>query len=106
MACGVPSVTYDVAGPRHTIGAVDRSLLVSVGNVEAFAERLASLLMMETPAFAMLAGRARAAAARYRYSVVAEETLRAYESARYARRSERPPAGLADVASMDKPGRA
>jgi len=81
MACGVPSVAYDVAGPRHTIGAVDQHLLVQAGDVDAFGGRLAELLEMDESAYAALAGRMRAAAERYRYSVIAAETLGAYACA-------------------------
>lgn len=81
MACGVPSVAYDIAGPRHTLGAIDRELLVPVGDVEAFSERLARLLVMEAPGYTVLAARTRAAAGRYRYSTIAAETLHAYRSA-------------------------
>jgi glycosyltransferase involved in cell wall biosynthesis len=81
MACGVPSVAYDVAGPRHTIGAVDRGLLVPAGDVGAFAAQLARILAMDARTFGALAGRVRDAAERYRYSAIAAETLHAYRSA-------------------------
>jgi glycosyltransferase involved in cell wall biosynthesis len=81
MACGVPSVAYDVPGPRHTIGALDRDFLVPVGDVTAFADQLVRLLTMDTHTFAGLARRARDAATHYRYSAIAAETLQAYRSA-------------------------
>ena len=80
MACGIPSVAYDVPGPRHTIGTVHHDLVVPLGDTEAFATRLAHLLSMDAESYAELAGRVRDAAHRYRYSAIAEETLSAYLS--------------------------
>lgn len=85
MACGVPAVSYDVAGPRHTVGAVHNDLLVPEGDVEAFSERLAHVLMMQPSAYAALAGDMRDSAGRFRYSKIAAETLLAYRAARASR---------------------
>ncbi len=78
MACGVPAVAYDVAGPRHTTGAVDADLVSPAGDVDAFSDNLVRVLRMPPPAFVSLASRVRAAADRYRYSSIALETLSAY----------------------------
>jgi glycosyltransferase involved in cell wall biosynthesis len=78
MACGLPAVAYDVAGPRHTIGSLDRSLLAPPGDVGGFADALCRVLLMPEPEYIALADRVRSAAVRYRYSTITEETLQAY----------------------------
>ncbi|MFL6541861.1 MAG: glycosyltransferase family 4 protein [Chthoniobacterales bacterium] len=44
LAAGLPSVAYDVPGPRQILGANLADLLVPVGNVSALVERVAKVL--------------------------------------------------------------
>ncbi|MDJ1175402.1 glycosyltransferase family 4 protein [Roseofilum capinflatum] len=47
IACGLPTVTYDIPGPREMLKYVDPSLMVPVGDVNAFVENLVSILTLE-----------------------------------------------------------
>jgi glycosyltransferase involved in cell wall biosynthesis len=78
MAAGIPSVAYDVPGPRDTIGGVERALLVPRGDTTAFARALLGVLGGSPERYADLAARARAASAGFRWSVLAPRTLDAY----------------------------
>jgi glycosyltransferase involved in cell wall biosynthesis len=78
MAAGIPSVCYDVPGPRETMGRVDRSTLVLAGDTEAFAERLVELLGLDDRAYAELGARCRAVAAEFSWRVIAKQTLAVY----------------------------
>ena len=78
MAAGIPSVCYDVPGPRETIGRVDRRLLVAPGDTEAFAERLVEVLELDRVAYEELATRCREVAAQFSWRVIAAGTLAAY----------------------------
>jgi glycosyltransferase involved in cell wall biosynthesis len=79
MAAGIPSVCYDVPGPRETVGLVDRRLLVPAGDTETFAERLVELLRMDEAAYRRLSERCRSAAERFSWRLIGERTLRAYQ---------------------------
>jgi glycosyltransferase involved in cell wall biosynthesis len=81
MAAGIPTVAYDVPGPRDSIGAVDQSLLVPPGDVGAFARRLVEVLTMEPVEYLALASRCMAAAERYLWPSLAARTIKAYEEA-------------------------
>jgi len=78
LAARLPVVAYDAPGPRAMLCPLESGLLVSIGDANAFAERLAALLMLGEQEYALLAERCEAAAARYRWSVLAGLTLDAY----------------------------
>jgi glycosyltransferase involved in cell wall biosynthesis len=78
MAAGIPSVCYDVPGPRETIGRVDRSLLVPAGDTEAFAARLLELLTLGEPAYSELSQRCRTVAETFSWRLIGAATLSAY----------------------------
>jgi glycosyltransferase involved in cell wall biosynthesis len=81
MAAGIPTVAYDVPGPRDTIGAVEPSLLVPAGDTVAFARRLTEVLMMDRIGYLELAARCKAAAERFLWPGLVARTIRAYERA-------------------------
>jgi glycosyltransferase involved in cell wall biosynthesis len=78
MARGVPTVAYDVPGPRDTVGGLDPSLLVPVGDVSALAARVIDLLRLPRHAYEELSERARNRARQYAWSRVGDLTLDAY----------------------------
>jgi glycosyltransferase involved in cell wall biosynthesis len=81
MAAGIPTVAYDVPGPRDTIGSVDPSLLVPAGDVGAFARRLVDVMKMGRLEYQELAARCAAAADRFLWPGLVARTIRAYEQA-------------------------
>jgi glycosyltransferase involved in cell wall biosynthesis len=81
MAAGIPTVAYDVPGPRDTIGKVDSSLLVPAGDAGAFARRIVEVLSMDPLEYRELATRCAAAAERFLWPGLVARTIRAYERA-------------------------
>ena len=79
MAAGIPSVCYDVPGPRETIGRVDSSLLVPAGDTKALAGRLVELLEMDDLTYSRLSARCRAVAEQFSWRLIGEETLAVYQ---------------------------
>jgi glycosyltransferase involved in cell wall biosynthesis len=80
LAAGIPSVCYDVPGPRETVGRVERRLLVPAGDVEAFASRLVEILTLQDDAYGVLSQRCREVAAQFSWRLIGEETLRDYRA--------------------------
>ncbi len=78
MASGIPSVCYDVPGPRETLGRVDSSLLVAAGDTDAFAERLADLLVLDAELYTRLSERCRAVAEQFSWGSIGADTLSIY----------------------------
>jgi glycosyltransferase involved in cell wall biosynthesis len=81
LAAGIPSIAYDVPGPRTTL-KFEPSLLLRRGDVAAFAERLATILLMRANEYATLAQRCAAAVHEYRLSTLAPQLARMYEERR------------------------
>jgi glycosyltransferase involved in cell wall biosynthesis len=79
LASGIPTVAYDVGGPRSILSAVDDRLLVPVGDAEKLASRIADLLRMDVAPYGELAGRCIAAARPFHWNLIAERTLEVYE---------------------------
>jgi glycosyltransferase involved in cell wall biosynthesis len=78
LAAGIPSVCYDVPGPRETVGRVDPTLLVAAGDTEAFAARLVELLELEEERYERLSERCCAVAAEFSWRLIGAQTLAAY----------------------------
>ena len=57
IASGLPTVAYDIPGPREMLRPLDSSLMVPVGNVEAFTEKLIELLRLDEADYAKLSQR-------------------------------------------------
>jgi glycosyltransferase involved in cell wall biosynthesis len=79
LAAGIPSVCYDVPGPRETVGRVDPSLLVAVGDTEAFAERVIELLEMGDDDYRRLSERCRRVAEEFSWRLIGQATLSVYQ---------------------------
>jgi len=80
LAAGIPSVCYDVPGPRETVGRVDRRLLVPAGDVEAFATRLVEVLTLADDAYGALSQRCREIAAQFSWRLIGQDTLEDYRA--------------------------
>jgi glycosyltransferase involved in cell wall biosynthesis len=78
LAAGLPTVAYDVPGPREMLRRVDSSLLVPAGDVGAFADRLVELLSCSVDEFADLSRRCILTAGQFRLRTIAERTLDEY----------------------------
>jgi glycosyltransferase involved in cell wall biosynthesis len=80
LAAGVPSIAYDVPGPR-TLLRRDPGLLAPRGDTAAFAERVAEVLLSTPERYETLVERSLAIAGRHRLSVLVPQLLSIYEEA-------------------------
>jgi glycosyltransferase involved in cell wall biosynthesis len=81
LAAGIPTVAYDVSGPRSMLAHLGSGLLCPAGDVERFSRLLAENLTQPRPPYAALADRCRAVASRFLWPRIAGETLERYSAA-------------------------
>jgi hypothetical protein len=75
----LPTIAYDVAGPRHILEEKLREFLVPSGDVETFAASLVRILSLDPIAYRELSERSKTAAKRFSWSEIARETIDTYE---------------------------
>jgi glycosyltransferase involved in cell wall biosynthesis len=83
LAAGIPTIAYDVPGPRH-IFATDRAsfeFLVPAGGAKTMAERAIEILRMQESDYAALSVKCRQIASAFRWEQIAAETIREYTAA-------------------------
>lgn len=78
LACGLPTVAYNVSGPREMLRQFDSDFMVSAGDVEQFSERLVQLLKLDEASYERLSRRCVEVAKRFYWSKIAKETLDVY----------------------------
>ena len=78
LASGLPTVAYDVPGPRETLKLLDGSLLTTVGEVSVFAERLISLLNMDLDPYSELSNQCIGVANQFSWDIISKQTLKGY----------------------------
>lgn len=78
LAAGIPTVAYNVPGPRAILRELDHTLLTPAGDTAALAARVVAMLRMSAPDYAALAARCRAQARQHSWSTLAERTLAVY----------------------------
>ena len=81
LAAGIPTVAYDVPGPRQILASHRTEFLVPIGNVTAMADRAVEILRMEDNEHATLAEASRRIADRFRWETIAAETIDEYANA-------------------------
>lgn len=86
LACGIPTICYDVPGPRHIFDG-NVQFLVPAGNAKAMAERALEVLWMNENHFDSLSTECRRIAERFRWEQIAADTIRQYETALERQRS-------------------
>ncbi|MEH2361337.1 glycosyltransferase family 4 protein [Nostoc sp.] len=80
LACGIPTVAYDVPGPREMLRHLDSSFMVPVGDIELFSKQLVNLLRLETRSYSQLSQRCVEVALNYSWNKIAKHTLDFYLS--------------------------
>jgi glycosyltransferase involved in cell wall biosynthesis len=78
LGAGLPTVAYDVPGPRATLRLLDRQMLCQAGDVERFSELLADILTLSPSVYQTLAGCCHGVASRFRWPAIARATLNIY----------------------------
>lgn len=81
LAAGIPTVAFDVPGPRDILGGQVPELLVPPGDLPAFAQAVAQVLQLDPSSYRALVDRSTRAVADHSWSVIARNTLRSYRSA-------------------------
>lgn len=81
LASGLPSVAYDVSGPRAMLGPVTPPALVPAGDADGMAVLLSEILTAEPEDYARRAEAARSAAAPFGWAAIATQTVAAYRRA-------------------------
>lgn len=78
LACGLPTVAYDIPGPREMLRTLEPSLMVPVGNVEKFTDQLIQLLQLDTIAYTQLSQNCLQVAQTFSWPKIAKEHLDVY----------------------------
>jgi len=78
LAAGIPSVAYDVPGPRETVGRLRRAWLTPAGDPKAFSSAIVELLRLSPESYARDAQECTNFAQRYSWQMLAPQTLDAY----------------------------
>lgn len=78
LACGLPTVVYDVPGPREMLHHLDNSFMVPVGDIEQFSNQLVKHLKSDEASYCQLSRRCIEVAKRFGWRKIAQETLDVY----------------------------
>jgi glycosyltransferase involved in cell wall biosynthesis len=78
LASGIPTIAYDVPGPRQILRPMASVSLTPAGDTAALADHAVNLLQSDLPSYARLREESLAIAARYSWPEIAEKTIRAY----------------------------
>ena len=81
LAAGIPTIAYDVSGPRHIFDGAGAEFLVPVGNVKAMKDRALEILRMNESDYSALSARCRQIAQSFRWEQIASDTIREYAAA-------------------------
>jgi len=91
LASGIPTIAYDVPGPRHIFDATGAEFLVPAGNTKAMAGRALEILQMNETDYSALSGKCRQIAAQFRWEQIASDTIREYTAALARQKSRNQP---------------
>jgi glycosyltransferase involved in cell wall biosynthesis len=81
LAAGLPTVTYDVPGPRVAVSKLTREMMAPRGDTARFSELLAEILMLDQGSYEQLATECVAAAREFRWRKIAQASSDAYAAA-------------------------
>ena len=78
LACGIPTIAYDVSGPRQILRSLAATLLVPAGDTAAMAERALKILRLDVQEHRALSGQCRSIADQFRWEKIASDTIDKY----------------------------
>ncbi len=81
LAAGLPTIAYDVPGPRQILESQRARLLTPVGDTAAIAARAVEILSLSVPEYEKLSTECRDIAGGYRWSKIARDTIDQYSIA-------------------------
>lgn len=88
LACGIPTVAYDVPGPREMLQDFDPPLMVPAGDIAAARDRVVQLLQLDPTHYTELSQRCVTVAQRFTWDTIARNTLEIYQQFLPPRRKE------------------
>ena len=97
LASGIPTVAYDVPGPRQILRGNRNKLLTPAGDAKAIAERVVEILSMNANEYAALSAQCRTIAEQFRWERIAADTAREYAAALELLRNQRRETELAAI---------
>lgn len=81
LAAGLPTIAYDVPGPRQILQSQRARLLTPAGNTAAIAARATEILSLSVPEYEKLSAECRTIAGSYSWNKIARDTLDQYSIA-------------------------
>ncbi|MEY2556228.1 MAG: hypothetical protein QOF93_1372 [Verrucomicrobiota bacterium] len=81
LASGIPTIAYDVSGPRHIFDGTGTEFLVPAGNVKAMTDHALQILRMNESDYTALSAKCRQIASKFRWEQIASDTIREYTAA-------------------------
>lgn len=81
LAAGLPTIAYDVPGPRQILQPQAARFLTPAGDTAAVAARATEILSLSAPEYDKLSAECRAIAGQYRWSNIARATLDEFRAA-------------------------
>ena len=81
LASGIPTIAYDVPGPRHIFGANGARFLVPTGDTGAMVDRTLEIVRMNETDYSALSAKCRQIAAHFRWEQIASDTIGQYVAA-------------------------
>lgn len=79
LASGIPTVAYDVPGPREMLQHCSTSVMVQPGNIEQFSTKIIELLSLSEDAYTQLSQECWAIAQKFNWSTIARDTIEQYQ---------------------------
>ncbi len=80
LAAGIPTVAFDVAGPRDMLRHISPDLLVPVGDVQKFADALIRILRSDLTVYRGLSGRCKEGSVSFDWTTIARDTADTYRT--------------------------
>jgi glycosyltransferase involved in cell wall biosynthesis len=81
LAAGIPTIAYDVPGPRHIFKGAGGQFLVPAGDLKAMSDLALEILGMNENDYRALSIKCREIAAEFRWEQIAEDNIREYRAA-------------------------
>jgi glycosyltransferase involved in cell wall biosynthesis len=81
LAAGLPTIAYDVPGPRQILQTLGARLLTPVGNTAAIASRASEIFSLALPDYEKLSADCAEIARGYRWKEIAANTVKHYRAA-------------------------
>ncbi|XWK85984.1 MAG: glycosyltransferase family 4 protein [Phormidium sp.] len=78
LACGIPTVAYNVPGPREMLRHFDSDFMVTPGDIQGFSNQLANLLTIDETNYSRLSQQCIEVAQIFSWNRIAKDTLDVY----------------------------